>query len=212
MSEGREDITFRPMVAADIGRVPIGCQGEIDAVRARIGDLGASAILALEGGQHVAQLQFRRYRPGIRSPNRLWDPLYWVDFAGHAPELPERTLALFCYHVGQLDDTERRDPRYQGRGLGYRLLDACLAWAREAGFEAVIAKATPSLRPVMAFMGGQPAEGYRARGFDIVARWVDADLLRVVRERSLVPEGADSESAAEVGCCVRWLNAVDRLA
>jgi hypothetical protein len=73
-------IALRPMTAADGGRVPLTHQGEPDDVRRRIADLGSSAILAFEGPQHVGQLQFRRYEPGVRSPRGLHHPLYWADF------------------------------------------------------------------------------------------------------------------------------------
>src|SRR5215510_13864124 len=153
-------ISFRLMTAADVGVIPISHQGDAAAVRKRIADLGASAMLAFDGDQHVGQLQFRRYEPGMRSPKGLWDPLYWADFADHAPKLPARTLAIFCYHVGQRDDTDDRDAQYQGRGLGLRLLDHFLDWARQTSFAAVVAKAVPAVRPVMLFMGGQPSSVY----------------------------------------------------
>jgi GNAT superfamily N-acetyltransferase len=197
-------IALRPMTAADVGRVPLVHQGEPDEVRRRIADLGSSAILAFDGAQHVGQLQFRRYEPGIRSPRGLHHPLYWVDFEGRSPDVPAGALAVFCYHVGQLDDTEARDVRYQGQGLGARLLDAFLHWATAAGFPAVVAKAVPPVREVMAYMGGQPPAVYEARGFAVVASWRDAELRAAVEERGLAP-AAHLDEAARVSCCVRRL-------
>ena len=205
MSDEHDQISFRLMTAADVGVLPISHQGEPDTIRQRIADLGASAMLAFDGDQHVGQLQFRRYEPDVRSPRGLWDPLYWADFAGHAPALPAGTLAVFCYHVGQRDDTDARDPQYQGRRLGLRLLDHFLDWASQAGFAAVVAKAVPAFRPVMLFMGGQPVDVYRARGFEVVASWVDPELHAVVKDKHLVPDGVTSEDAARVSCCVRRL-------
>ena len=40
----------------------------------------------------------------------------------------------------------------------------------------------PSVRSVMGFMGGLPAEAYAERGFEVVASWVDVQLRTVVRE------------------------------
>jgi GNAT superfamily N-acetyltransferase len=201
--DSQDSIRLRPMTAADVGHVPIVHQGDRDEVLERIADLGSSAILAFDGDRHVGQLQFRRYRPGVRSPQGLWDPLYWGDFEGYAPELPDDTLAVFCYHVGQVDDTEARDPRYQGRGLGTKLLDYFLDWIMRAGFEGVIAKAVPDLRPIMAFMGGQPARVYQARGFEIADSWIDPEVRAVVNERSLAPNSGHPNDAARVACCVR---------
>ena len=206
MSRGVEsEFDLRLMTADDIGRVPVGCQGGEAALRARIADVGSAAVLAFDGDQHVAQLQFRRYDRACRSPNGLWDPLYWGEFGDAAPALPADSLSIFCYHVGQLDDSERRDARYQGRGLGVAMLDYLLAWAAGAGFAAIAAKATPPHRAVMGFMGGQPASVYEACGFEISASWIDRQLLDVVHDKALVPEGTTPDVAARVSLCVKAL-------
>ena len=197
-------IHYRPMTAEDLGAVPIGHQGDEQEVRARIQDLGSSAILAFDGTQHVGQLQFRRYAADTRSPKGLWDPLYWGEFGNVAPALPDRSLSVYCYHVGQLDDTDDRDARYHGRGIGLSLLDHFLDWAKQAGFAAVTAKATPTPRAVMAFMGGQPPKAYQERGFEVFSSVVDTELRDLVKDRQLVPADADHDSAARISYCVKF--------
>ncbi len=199
------DIKYRMMGVGDVDRLPIGCQGSRAEAIQRIEDLGSCAVLAFDGGQHAAQLQFRRYDRAARSPNSIWDPAYWGDFGDHAPDLPHDTLAVHCFHVGQVDDTDARDARYQGRGIGLQLLDHLLDWAAETGFDAITAKASPSMRPVMVFMGGQARESYEERGFETVASWVDADLRSMVAENRLVATDSDLDSASRVSCCVRRL-------
>jgi len=165
------------MTPADVGRIPVDCQGTSDEVRARIAALGSSAVLVFDGRQHVGQLQFRRYDPELRSPDGLMDPLYWGDFHElESPPLPERTINLFCYHVGQLGSGEERDPRYHGRGIGVGLLEELIRWADAAGVEAIVAKAVPPFRPLAMFMGGHPASVYEEHGFETVVRWCDRDL------------------------------------
>ena len=198
-------IEYRPMVEADVGRYPIGCQGSTADVAARIGDLGASAILAFDGDRHVGQLQFRRYDPGLRSPKGAYEPAYWGDFGTHAPALGDNALAVFCYHVGQTDDSEKRDAAYFGRGIGLALLDYLLEWATERRFDAVVAKATPASRPVMTMMGGQPASAYRERGFEIAASWIDEQLREMVIERGLATPAANPADACQVSCCIKSL-------
>jgi GNAT superfamily N-acetyltransferase len=197
-----EGIEYRPMVASDVGSVPIAHQGDRGQVLARIAELGSSAVLAFEGDQHVPQLQSRRYESGTRSPNGVWDPLYWMDFGDHAPKVPLPALCVCCYHVGQVNDTADRDARYQDRGIGPQLLDHLVEWARAARVGAVIAKATPPYRPVMQFLGGLPTAVYEARKFEIAARWVDADLETVIRERHLVTTPR-IDDASTVACCLR---------
>jgi GNAT superfamily N-acetyltransferase len=197
------EIQYRPMTADDVGRVPMDCHGGAEALRARIDDLGSGAMLAFDGAEHVGQLQFRRHRPDLRSPAGIWNPDYWGDFGDLRPELPDRTLGVFCYHVGQLTDGDARDPTYQGRGIGVGLLDRFLAWAQAQGFEAIVAKCTPPDRAVMAFMGGQPASVYTGRGFDLVATWREPQLHPALLERGLVDADADPALVATVGMCVR---------
>ena len=209
-------LSFRVMTAADVESVPLDHQGTADEVSARIDDLGSAAALVFDGSQHVGQLQFRRYEPGLRSPNGLHDPLYWGDFhAIAAPALADRTLNLFCYHVGQLATGDERDTRYQGRGIGAGLLDAVIDWADARRIEAIVAKAVPAVRAVAVFMGGQPAAVYAERGFEIVARWQDVDLLAHLEQtmnddsplgvelRRLVESGEGLDAASEVAICVR---------
>ncbi len=203
-SETTPAIHYRPMTDKDLGLVPIGHQGDEREVRARIRDLGSSAILAFDGTQHVGQLQFRRYAVDTRSPKGLWDPLYWGEFGNVAPALPDRSLSIYCYHVGQLKDTDDRDGRYQGRGIGSLLLDYFLDWAKQAGFAAVTAKATPTPRAVMAFMGGQPLKAYLERGFEVFSSVVDTELRDIVRDRQFVSADVDYDSAARVSYCVKF--------
>ena len=195
------DLSCRMMHIDDVGSVPLDHQGNPDEVRARIRDLGSAAVLAFDGDRHVAQLGFRRFEPGLRSPLGLMDPLYWGDFSGVAlPELPHATLNLFCYHVGQLREGPERDERYQGRGLGLKLLDVLLDWAGPAGFEAIVAKAVPPVRAVAVFMGGHPQTAYEARGFETRAHWIDRELRQAVAKRRLA---ADLDAASRVALCVK---------
>jgi GNAT superfamily N-acetyltransferase len=198
-------LELRPMTLADLDRVPLRCQGSREEIAARIADLGAAAILAFDGDRHVAQLQFRRYAPQLRSPTGIWDPLYWGDFGEHAPALPENSLAVFCYHVGQVEDSDARDAAYQGHGIATALLDALIAWARDHGIAALVAKCTPPPYAVMSFMGGLSAARYAERGFTLVSSWIEPQVLDVVRERKLVAEDEDAVAAATVGCCVKRL-------
>jgi hypothetical protein len=160
-------------------------------------------MLVFDGQNHIGQLQFRPYVPNTVSPRGLHDPLYWMDFQGQAPELPEKTLALFCYHVGQTDNTQARDSRYFGKGIGLRLLNETLRWAKEAGFESVIAKGCPGYRSVIEYMGGMPIEVYREQGFLVPATYLDQELKSVVESMS---EELDPEQASVVGICVKYFS------
>jgi hypothetical protein len=81
-------VEYRPMEAGDVGVLPSAQQGDEDEIRRRIACLGSSAWLAFDGVRHVGQLQFRRFEPRIRSPNGVWGPLWWMDFAGRSRARP----------------------------------------------------------------------------------------------------------------------------
>lgn len=211
-------IHYRPMTMSDVGNVPIDCQGTEATVRTRIADLGASAILAFDGDQHVGQLQFRRYDRALRSPAGIMDPTYWGDFGrANAPSLPPGTLNLFCYHVGQLKSGNARDRRYQGRGIGVALLEQFVRWADATRVEATVAKALPPFRPLGVLMGGHPATVYENHGFKIASSWCDPDLRDrlpdvlagqhgdsiAIALRDLCDEGVTLDALAEVAMVVR---------
>ena len=142
-----------------------------------------------------------------------------MDFEDQAPKMPDRSLSLFCFHVGQLDNTDRRDPRYMGRGIGTRLLDETIAWAEKAGFSAIIAKGLSSLWPIPQVMGGMPTELYLRRQFKIATSYYDQQLLEWIpgmfnktgedeRQKAInIKEniGANYKDGARIDICVRAL-------
>jgi GNAT superfamily N-acetyltransferase len=158
-------------------------------------------MLVFDDQKHIGQLQFRPYVPNTVSPHGLHHPLYWMDFQGQAPDLPEKTLSLFCYHVGQTDHSQARDSRYFGKGIGSRLLKETLQWSKEAGFEAVIAKGCPGVRSIIEYMGGMPSQVYLGQGFKIVTTYLDRELRTVVAN---LAEGREPDKASEVSVCVRY--------
>lgn len=202
-SELFDRFSFRLMGAQDIDKVPIMCQGERREILARIKSLGSSAVVVFEGKKHIAQLQFRAHVKGSYSPNGLWDPLYWGDFKNIETELPTNTLVIYCYHVGQIDDTENRNKEYQGLGIGRAMLEYLLDWAEEAGFSSIAVKATPESRPVMSFMGGQPVSVYESYGFKVIGSAIDEQLLNVVMEKGLASKETNLNDIALVSLCVK---------
>jgi len=171
-------------------------------------------MLVFEGRQHVGQLQFRLYVPRTRSPKGLFHPLYWMDFQGRTPDLPEKTMALFCYHVGQLDNTTDRDPGYFGRGIGIKLLKKTINWAAASGFKAIVAKGLSNFRPVIEFMGGLTTETYQQNGFRTAECYIDHQLrtelekmmedpLRESLRKALLDK--DLNEASKICICVKDL-------
>jgi GNAT superfamily N-acetyltransferase len=202
-------VSYRMMRHEDVGIIPTDCMGEVDAIHARIDELGSCAVLGFDGDQHVAQLQFRRYRPDARSSNSIWDPAYWGDFGASAPNLPEVSLSLHCFHVGQTSEGEARQVRYQGRGIGGQLLAYLLKWAKKTRFRAVIAKAAPPVPSIQNFMGGQSGEFFASRRFNKISEWKEDDLAIAIKNRGLLPPEIPMSVGCLVSCWVLHLD-VDR--
>jgi GNAT superfamily N-acetyltransferase len=213
-------ISYRALAERDLPFVPLQCQGEPEEVRERIAACGSSAMLAFDGDRCVAQVQFRPYAAGTRSPRGIHHPLYWMDYPEETPALPEPALSLFCFHVGQVeDDPERRDPRYLGRGIGTELRRRAVDWAGEHGFRAVVAKGLAPCWPVIQYMGGMPWPVYDQHGFAAVHSYHDPELRQVLDEILLgaygprrlleltdeVEKGADLDALAKVRIHVRTL-------
>ena len=157
-------INYRPMNKEDVDYVPISCQGTRANLLRRFDDIDSCAILGFNGDRHVAQFRFRRFEHNLVSPNGLWDPLYWWGFGDFTPALPENSLSVFYYHVGQIEDNEDRDHRYHGRRVGLALLDYLVDWAERNGFAALTAKFTPADRKYHIVYGRTaPRELSRAR-------------------------------------------------
>ena len=211
-------VSFRPLAEHDLDSVPLECQGEPAEVRERVHEAGSSAMLAFAGERRVAQLHFRPLITGMRSPQGIYHPLYWMDYPAATPSLPECSLCLFCFHVGQVDSTpEHRDLHYLGRGIGQRLLRETLVWAGEHGFRAVVAKGLAPCWPVLQYMGGMPWSVYERYGFtahhayhDEALRGVLDELLdgaygprRLMEMTEAVEGGADLDALSEVRIYVR---------
>jgi len=211
-------ISYRPLGEDDLESVPLQCQGEPAAVRERVREAGSSAMLAFDGERRVAQLHFRPLVSGTRSPHGIDDPLFWMDYPAATPALPEHSLSLFCFHVGQVDNNpERREPRYLGRGIGQGLLRQTLVWAGDHGFRAVVAKGLAPCWPIIQYLGGLPWSVYERHGFTALCSYHDAALRGVLDEILLgmygprrllelteaVEAGADLDALAEVRIYMR---------
>jgi ribosomal protein S18 acetylase RimI-like enzyme len=93
-------------------------------------------------------------RPG---PGRLWV----AEGDGHV--VGAVGLTGISPQVGQLR-WFLVDAAWRGHGLGRRLLDTALAFARESGYERVVLETFAELRGA--------AHLYRAAGFEIVETWI----------------------------------------
>ena len=197
-------LELRMMTLADVGTVPIGHQGAPDQVRRRIEDLGrAPSSPSTAVGTSPSSSSAATRRAGGCPAGWTSRCTGWTSTATRSP-LPEQTIVVFCYHVGQTDDSDARDPQYWGRGWVCGSLDMLVGWAAEHGY-AIVAKGVPAARPVMTFLGGQPASVYESRGFTTTATWVDTELRAVVERDQLAPPGDETASMTmpASACCVR---------
>ena len=196
------DCDIRPIRPADLDRVGGACWESRDVQRRLIDTQGILGMAAWEGETCVGLLHAYHVAlpawddslfPGYGRANLLSWPL-------GLPLLAARDKGLHvdgpvwghaCFHVGFTSpETHRPDRSYFGRGIGTALCEASVAWAREAGYAAVLAhggtKAAPEYN---VWMGCLPWTTYDRLGFECVA--MEEDGLRL-------PWWADGKASPEV--------------
>lgn len=98
-----------------------------------------------------------------------------------------------CFHVGRsiesFSHSDAPDNRYFSRGIGTALARASIRWAKEHGYEAIIAPGTPErLFAFSVWAGGLPWTTYRKLGFsefvldvgDSLPQWAKGDAPQEV--------------------------------
>ncbi len=170
---------------------------------------GACAVLAREGPRVVGTLRFY--------PRAVWDAAGSTGFCLQqefpcgppadlartplpAPaELPDRTLAIHCLAVGRPGAAD--DP-YRRRGLGTRMVDALVAWARPRGWRAIEADTYLDLPTLYAISGSAGRAFWEGVGFRAVRTGVqpelqgDGDFPRMLRAEAEA-RGIDPARVAE---------------
>jgi GNAT superfamily N-acetyltransferase len=139
---------------------------------------------AWDGDKCIAQLHCYR----LRLPNGssdlwpAWSRLAYVeDILNGLLGVRGAVWCHACIHVGRSIESfslsDEPDRRYFGRGIGAALVRGSINWAREHGYEAVVAPGTPDrLFEFSVWAGGLPWTTYSKLGFSEVATEVGDDL------------------------------------
>lgn len=173
---GTEPVTHRLLGSVNLRCLPDG--GKLEFC---LGYQEAIGIGAWDDDLFVGSLWFYRLDDDLVNP---YAPP-WVGYRrGNERNLQERKaqsglgagpfLGLDCFHVGRLiengpDGTP--DPKYLGRGIGTRLLDAAVSFARENRYAAVLgAGGADRVRSYNHWAGTLPTKVFLRRGFSCTKR------------------------------------------
>ena len=166
-------IRVSPIRREELGRVLLRCLPDGYRVEKLFKTQETVGFGAWDGDQCVAQLHcYRLMLP--RGSTDLWPawsrPSYVEDLLEGCLGISGPVWCHACFHVGRsiesFADSDAPDSRYFGRGIGTALAQASVQWAREHGYEAVIAPGTPEgLFTFSVLAGGLPWTTYQKLGF-----------------------------------------------
>jgi GNAT superfamily N-acetyltransferase len=165
-----------PVTHERLGNVNLRCLPDGGSLEFCLRDQGAIGIGAWDDDLFVGSLWFYRLDDDLTNP---YAPP-WVGYnRANRESLAERKarsnlasgpfLGLDCVHVGRLiengpDGTP--EPRYLGRGIGTRLLEAAIAFAKEHGYAAVLHGGGPDrIQSYNHWAGSLPARVPLRHGF-----------------------------------------------
>jgi GNAT superfamily N-acetyltransferase len=168
-------IDVRPIQRDELGKVLLRCLPDGGRIETMFRTQGTIGMAAWDSDTCVAQLHgYRLVLPGGSAD--LWPdwsrPHYIDDILNGSLDITGPVWCHACCHVGRSIESfsvsDAPDSRYFGRGIGTALCRASVCWARENGYEAVIAPGTPSLFEVSQWFGGLPWTTYDKLGFSAV--------------------------------------------
>ena len=168
-------IEVRPVFREHLGRVLIRCLPDGGRIETMFGHQQAIGMAGWDGEKCIAQLHcYRLDSPGGSAD--IWPewsrPDYVQDIIGGSLGIAGPVWCHACCHVGRSIETfsisDAPDSRYFGRGIGTALCRASVSWAREHGYQAVIAPGTPDIYEVSQWFGGLPWTTYEKLGFSAV--------------------------------------------
>jgi len=141
-------IRTEPVTHRLLGNVNLRCLPDGGSLGFCLRDQGAIGIGAWDDDLFVGSLWF--YKLDDDLTNRYAPP--WVGYSkANTESLKERKarsglaagpfLGLDCVHVARLIENGpdgEPDPRYLGKGIGTRLLEGAIAYAKENGYQAIL--------------------------------------------------------------------------
>ena len=164
---------------------------------------GACAVVARHGDEIVGQLRFypkavwRLAGAGFLCLQQDFPSGPSDDFAsGDFPpreELADQTVKVHCLMTGS---PQQASNRYQRRGIGSRLVQKLVEWARQNGWAAIEAEAFADLPVVYEITGGAGHTFWEKQGFSEVSRYLNPYLADYPEFLAVLEEQAQAAGVA----------------
>jgi len=98
-------------------------------------------------------------------------------------DLPDKSLQIECMMVVRQYDKFKVKTDYTGRGIGKRMVETLVAWAKDNGWKRIIATAIPDVKPLLLWTGSYSMERYKALGFHVIKEITEVGLLEGARSQ-----------------------------
>lgn len=156
-------------------------------LKAMIDKYGSCAVLVLDGESIVGVLWFYpdlvREQLGVGhaaciQEEHQVEALARLDLESlpSMDELPDTSLRIECMMVVHEYDKSKVEVDYTGRGIGKRMIQTLVAWAKENGWKRISAIAIPNIKPLLLWHGSYSVERYKALGFRVTEATSNAEI------------------------------------
>jgi GNAT superfamily N-acetyltransferase len=182
-------IKFRPIAQRDLDSIVLRCWPDRRAIDRLFASQETIGMAAWEEGACVGLLHcYRVSSASAANPDwpewTRWLPDRWPLKALRQvrPDLDGPLWCHACHHVGRTQraaaTSDDPDPRYFRRGIGSGLLRASVQWAKDHGYAAVLASATPAgMYEVAGWQGQMPWPTLDKLGFEPAAVEEEGKIL-----------------------------------
>ena len=165
-------------------------------LRVMINRYGSCAVLVLDGDYIVGVLWFHPdiikeklgegHTPCIQEEHNV-EAIANLDLESlpSMEDLPDKSLRIECMMLVHEYDKSKVKTDYTGRGIGRRMVETLIEWAKDNGWKRIMARAIPDIKPLLLWKGSYSVERYRALGFRVIATDTGMGLLEAANSQKL---------------------------
>lgn len=165
-------------------------------LKVMVNKYGSCAVLVLDGDDIVGVLWFypeivseqlgARHSACIQDEKNV-EAIARLDLESlpSMEDLLDKSLRIECMMVVHEYDKSKVKTDYTGRGIGKRMVETLIAWAKDNGWKRIIATAISDVKPLLLWSGSYSVERFKALGFHVINEITEVGLLQGARSQKL---------------------------